>query len=441
VVNGYAITVASPDQCSKGTPTGQLKIGPGLALDLCGRELLETGRTISLADVLTLEKGKRVDPSVVFSELQQSGRYGQPKGKEPEECWLLCAHYAEQSISPVNVKGTCECQHREWDYTCETVRYSVERINCKECCRTPGCELECECERGGCCHDTRDSESLRRPVDVRSQRGGCRCICEYITGLEFESCGPLCPIDEPCDRKVRVDLGHCVPLACVDIVLDPCGELVFGERLEVCGPRRLVKRNDLLFDLIRGCDLTRIRSISWSDWHRKRDAVSFEEFSEYFGAPGEDKDEYVTSFSVEFSRPVHRETLRSDCFAITVMSAEREGGWRETLRVPIVRIDTKEFHETGDPEDHVWGGTIVVEGAWLEDAVRGRKNRFLGAEAWVEIEVRGDFILDCNGQSIDANAVGLHPYPSGNGTPGGTFLSTFRVAAEPEPHHHKGANP
>src|ERR1700682_2885490 len=43
VVNGYAITVASPDQCGKGTPTGQLKIGAGLALDLCGHELLETG--------------------------------------------------------------------------------------------------------------------------------------------------------------------------------------------------------------------------------------------------------------------------------------------------------------------------------------------------------------------------------------------------------------
>jgi hypothetical protein len=439
VVNGYAITVAAPDPYGKGAPTGSLKIGPGLALDSCGRELLEVGRTIALADVLALENGKRIDPFRSPSELQQSGRYAHST-INPEECWLLCAHYAEQSISPVSVQGACECQRREWDYTCETVRYSVQRISCKECCRSADCELECECQRGGCCRDLADSESLRRPKDLRSQRGGCRCICDYITGLEFECCGPLCPIDEPCGQKVRVDLGHCVPLACIDIVLDRCDQWAFGERLEVCGPRRLVKRNDLLFDLIRGCDLTRIGRISWEDWHRKQEAVSFEEFSDFFGPFAEDQDECVTSFSVEFSRPVLKETLHSDCFAITVMSAEREGGWRETLRVPIVRIDTERFQKPGDPKGYVWGGTIVVEGAWLEDAVRGRKNRFLGAEAWVEIEVRGDFILDCNGQAVDANAVGLHPYPSGNGTPGGTFLSTFRVASEPEPHHHKGAN-
>ena len=45
----------------------------------------------------------------------------------------------------------------------------------------------------------------------------------------------------------------------------------------------------------------------------------------------------------------------------------------------------------------------------------------------VEIEVRGDFIVDCNGQTVDANAVGLSPAPTGNGTPGGTFLSSFHV--------------
>ena len=42
-------------------------------------------------------------------------------------------------------------------------------------------------------------------------------------------------------------------------------------------------------------------------------------------------------------------------------------------------------------------------------------------ETWVEIEVRGDFILDCNGQPVDANAVGRAAAPTGNGTPGGTL--------------------
>jgi hypothetical protein len=45
----------------------------------------------------------------------------------------------------------------------------------------------------------------------------------------------------------------------------------------------------------------------------------------------------------------------------------------------------------------------------------------------VEFEVRGDLIVDCNGQTVDANSFGLCPAPSGNATAGGTLLSTFKV--------------
>ena len=45
----------------------------------------------------------------------------------------------------------------------------------------------------------------------------------------------------------------------------------------------------------------------------------------------------------------------------------------------------------------------------------------------MKIEVLGNFIVDCNGQTVDANSFGLSPAPTGNATPGGTFLSTFRV--------------
>jgi hypothetical protein len=170
--------------------------------------------------------------------------------------------------------------------------------------------------------------------------------------------------------------------------------------------------------------------------------VSFEEFSNQFGSHGQGREEYVTSFTVEFSRPVYRHTLCADCFAITVMSAEREGGWLQMFRVPIVRIDSSGYEAPEDSGgDFVMGGAIVVQGSWLEDAVRGRQTRFIGAEASVAIEIRGDFILDCNGQAVDANALGLYPHPSGNGTPGGTFLSTFRVAPEMNtPFHRKGAS-
>jgi hypothetical protein len=112
---------------------------------------------------------------------------------------------------------------------------------------------------------------------------------------------------------------------------------------------------------------------------------------------------------------------------MTVMTDEGEGGWWEPFRVPIVRLDFTGFAEAGD----VLGARLVVDGPWLEDAVRGTRTKFQEGGTRVELEVRGDFILDCNGQTVDANAVGLSPVPTGNGTPGGTFLSTFRVEQAP----------
>src|SRR5687768_17352907 len=46
VVYGYELATSNDKQ-----EVGQLKVGPGLALDKCGRELVETGTTIQFSDV------------------------------------------------------------------------------------------------------------------------------------------------------------------------------------------------------------------------------------------------------------------------------------------------------------------------------------------------------------------------------------------------------
>lgn len=383
--------------------SGTLLIKPGFALDHPGRELLQTDESTYTCKELIVrdENGQRSDCIKI----------------REAECWLLSAHYAEQGTDKVKVSDACHCERQEWNYTCETVRYSLKPIDCNDCCKGQGCDWKCECGSEGRC----------KPSDDTRQRGG-RCLCDHVTDWSPKNETDLwCEIDEPCGR-VRVDLHNGVPLACVTLKGDDCGNWTIGE-VDTCAPQRmLVKRNDLLFDLIQGCDLTRITEIGWKDWHRSDTSIDFRTFSEALGGYGEGQDEYITkAFWVKFSRPVRENTLKPDCFAMTVLSAEHEGGWWQTFRVPILRIDTTLERQTVDPPGLVRSARIVIDGRWLEDAVRGRRTLFYHGETRIEIEIRGDLIVDCNGQTVDANGFGLSPFPTGNGTPGGTFFSSFQV--------------
>jgi hypothetical protein len=443
VVYGYEL--GASDHKQEGV--GQLKVGPGLALDKCGRELVETGTTIQFNDVSLFDKeGKRAKLEDVLKSLGITSDFSWDDPPQAvidaldKWCWVLSVHYAERDRTHFKIEDHCCCERDEWDHLCETVHYSIRPIECDKCCEPFPCELKCACGTGPCCEEkqpTKDPQgnnpytqagNPQPTTDDSHQRGGCQCLCKHLTHLEIGSeCDALCEIEEPCGN-VRVDLNNGVPLACVKLVTDKCG-LVFGKIFDACGPRRLVKRNDLLFDLIRGCDLTYIKNYGWKAWHRSPDQVTFSDFADAFTqvTPGVHKEEYVTrDFWVEFSRPVRRETVRRDCFVMNIISLEADDWWWETSRVPIADVKLADT-------DLIDRATIVVEGTWLESTVRGNSSRLQTWPTRVEIEVRGDFIVDCNGQTIDANAHGLSKGPTGNGTPGGTFLSTFRVAPQESP--------
>src|SRR5262249_36441670 len=158
---------------------------------------------------------------------------------------------------PVNQQDACHYTHRHWDRVCETVRFSLRLVTCSTCCSEPECRLKCECKKDSCCNPASETE-----VAPSTRRGGCSCLCEHLTHSKFKECGRLCEIEGPCCRTFRVAVKDPVPLACVTIVKN-CDQWALGVSIEECGPRPLVKRNDLLFDLIRGCDLTRIIDIGW----------------------------------------------------------------------------------------------------------------------------------------------------------------------------------
>jgi len=412
---------------------GGLEIGAGLALDTCGRELVRVqGSTLGLGDVVLLdENGKRFSPD--DAGLGDDTRKDRQQAGRERACWLLSVHYAEQWLDPIELHDPCSCERKEWDHVCETVRFSLQRVDCAQCCAQGDCTLACECGTGPCCGE-HANDNDERPVHADAgrtrrhpvQRGGCRCLCDHLTGLSFEEdCGCLTQIEERCAR-VRVDLRRGVPLACVMLRQDDCGNWSFDDEVEACGPRPLVKRNDLLFDLIRGCDLTRISAIGWAKWHRRETLVPYGDFQASFGEedPANSGRNVTRDYWVEFSRPVRADTVRPDCFSMTITIAEDEAGWGESRRVPIIDVIT-----SGGPDPHlVTRALLVVEAGWAEDATVKRHKIFNKDEALVEIAVLGDFIVDCNGQAVDANAIGRSPAPTGNGTPGGTFHSNFRVA-------------
>lgn len=411
VVYGLAVAPAQGKGCE---PAVGLEIGAGLALDRAGRELVLTRpKTIRYAQVLMLDAaGRPQSEPPAAAALRQEPAKEEPANvpEQRQRCWLLAAHYAERRIDPVTLKDDCHCERREWDQVCEELVFTLSEIDCKDCCKTHHCELCCDC--------VGDCELPLAPHN----RGPHRCLCRHLSALQPEPA-----IDTLCELRpgLEVDLHNGVALACVSLKRGECGP-EFDQVLEACGPRRLVKRNDLLFDLIRGCDLTVIDSISWANWHRLDKPLDCADFAAFFSPDDRPPKRCVTKFWLRFSRPVQRATLRPDCFAITVVGPEEDSGWGQALRVPI--IDLEPTSQSGDPPGHARAVALVVDGEWVLDELKSKRSIFRNENSLVEIEVRGDFILDCNGQAVDANAVGLRPAPTGNGTPGGTFRSTFTVA-------------
>jgi len=357
---------------------GALTIGAGLALDQAGHELVQVGeRRLAPADAFVLDEHR--------AALQ---------GAQEGRCWLLRAHYAERC--EVAVGGDpCHCDHDEWEYVREVVAYSLHPTGCEHC-EAPPEPGKRYCEHCG--------EGAH--LGTAGDRGPHHCLCHALEERHDEGDGELYRMG----RNLRGDLHHGVPLACVTIVKqDGCDELAFGTVKDSCAIRRLVIGNHMLYDLIRGRDLTRIESISWRGWP---ESLPWHEFAHYFPHP----ETGITGFKITFSGPVRKATIKADCFVIRVAVTDERTGWEETLRVPLLEPGYDEHSHTvilrADPD-------------WVRDEIVSRKSAFRDG-ALVEIEVRGDFIIDSCGQAVDANAIGRR-LPSGNGTPGGTFLSTFRV--------------
>lgn len=404
VVYGFPISAPRDKE-----PLGARDVGGGLGIDPGGREVHLVGPvTITPANTF-LSSGGRPRPADRIAP----GRY------------LLSIHYAERRVQDAKVGDDCGCGEPEKQFVCETAVFSLERVEECPCaqedcppCRCPEKPSKC-CEHGG---------------------RGCACLCEWVVE------GPDdCPPDL-CEWNGQwIDPSGGIPLACVVVALAGeqkderarrCDPIRFTVE-DDCGPRRIVKGNELLYDLLRGCDLTRIAWIGWGKWHRREARVEWEEFARMFkGGPHWKIEEPVeTEFVFRFTGPVVADSfVRRDAIAITVIAIDQSTGWELVRRVPIARLDTR---PNADPAKLPAGTTdqvrVYVTGDWAHDELEPGRSWLSDREFAVELELRGDLVRDCREKAVDGNT---DPHqrdgaPSGNGTAGGTFFSTFRVAPKP----------
>ncbi|QAY79327.1 hypothetical protein [Sphingosinicella sp. BN140058] len=445
-----------------------LTIGTGVALDRAGRELLacEPVRLEQARDLIWLGRGTcGYEAQPVPGEEQERSRQSRredggegqageaPGGEGPLH--LLRAHYAEVPVDGIRVDDGCGAATCEANHLCETVVYSLEPI---DDCRSglPGCPDG----RTGCRHcDPGESEEKREdrqgdyddglpllPQAGVHDRGPQERLCLWSEQRREALCigeEERRDCHDPCRRDklhkhgcLWVDLDAGIPLACVTVAVDPCGDPVIAGITDACRPRRLARPNEMLFDLIRGCDLTRIVDIGWREWHERADAVvPFAAFREMFQAPeGEPGDEVepgpsLTRYWVETSGPVRVDSLSPDIFTIRVLHGDDDEGYHSVSRIMVDSVVHDGPHP-GDPPDTTRRFAPAVSGYFYNGELqRGQRAKFR-SEVIVEIALDGDRVIDAAGQCLDANRRG-RSLPSGNGAPGGSFTSEFRVRPGP----------
>ena len=405
VVAGLALR-QRVDEASKSAQP--VSVGKGLAFDRHGRELL-------LCSEVTLSEA-----NIFLIDSEQSGRIRALRDA-PAGGYVLSAHYAERYTGDAVLPDRCGCGETEKNFVCECVIFSITAL----------CDpKKCPCGEGPCKQDGRCGEDCC----CTSGRGPHSTLCRWIE--ERTVIGDAARLREW--KDFHVDPADGVPLACVTIEKtdDACHPVSVKSIEDACSPRRLVKNNDLLYDLIRGCDLTRIEWMSWAEWHRELNpkGMPMEKLEEFVGAEltkyprKENPKALPTQFRIRFTGPVLSRTVTVDCFAMRCVVAHADTGWHDRREVPLMKPILAPPKE-GDPPDTTREVTLAVSSYWHEEF--WQTGCALRDGGIVHIEVRGDYILDCRGQPIDANANGFKPAEeetvSGNGTPGGTFLSIFRV--------------
>ena len=452
VVNGFEMHAGDSD------------VGPGFAIDEHGREIVLAHTTkLGLKNVFLVASGASGCRTLRLDQVEAGKLY------------LLSIHYAERRYGQANLPDSCGCEKPEQNYLCETGVFSLNEI-CEPCpCGEQPCDWQCDCQITDGCGDPvpqepHEHDTEQKPPDPNAKRGSLEQAIAHLeksgevpppAHFEAEARDQFLPRNNRggrgphaclCHQRMKdpvdctppglcawngydIDPAHGVALACVEITKtdDECDPVHIVVK-DPCGPRHFVKSNDLLYDFIRGCDLTHISWVSWHKWHRRLELMPWPLFYKLFYLNPTDKndlDNGKTAFVMRFSSPVFISTIRYDSMAMRVITIEQPTDWRLIRRIPIVRFDYTPHNASGLLPGTTDQIRVFVSPDWIDDEIQGKSSWLTGNGFEVEIEFNGYGVLDCHHQPIDADTIGLEAFPTGNGSPGGIYRSAFRVHAKP----------
>ena len=444
VVSGFGIT---PDQGEIGGRN--VTIGEGVAFDARGRELVacEPVELREPTDMIWLTKGRcglepgdpPKEPVQILPARDEAASAAAAEAPAPTDRaqaaddgthYLLCAHYAERRIDRVVIKEGCGDPVCEANHICETVVYSLTAMadcppglaSCPASAWAPG-------PNGADIHKWERPEAGTPTLAALGDRGPQRTLAKWSLDRS-EGKAPCC---EPPLHRGRdgfaFDPEAGVPLACVTIAYR-CGDPYVAAVLDSVGPRRLTRPNDVLFDLIRGCDLTRIKDVGWRAFLGTADGrVAFEDYAAMFvgGRAGTRTPPPLdTRFWVLFSGPVQAASLSPHAITITLLHWDTDDAVRLMRRMPVTGIKVAPTLP-GDPPGSTRAFVPIVHGNyWLEEIYSTASAYDEREGTIVEIGIRGGLIVDANGQLVAAGGGYLETRP---GWPGSDFISAFTVTA------------
>ena len=377
----------------------KLVVGPGMALDCCGHEII-----VCENQYLSFDED---DDACCLEDKQK------PQGK-----FVLCLEYHECHAEPIDLPAAGCDEKGKTEYNRIRERFKLRLRSWDDACPKEPRDIYCP------------DQYKHEATDEQFQR---ECTTEDLHHYLCEKLKAGCPECENCD---------CVILATIEFKGEPSEQGYYGKGykqpyqqaykqgkgydqggggheppvVDACTNRKLVYNNSLLYDLIycQHGDLPHIVDFTWRKTYPARE-IGLDEFTQMMR----------DGLTVYFDQPLNPDSLNRHTFIVSYLLRDTGTGCFVKQRIPVQEI------RTGWDGD-CFTATFVATERWISKELDAEDSELLASlpnlESGVDIEItlRGSRIWSEAGKALDGDFV-ADKLPTGNGTQGGDFVDWFRV--------------